>query len=83
MNVIVLLLLLLAIIDAYKFKNTRVNKNSYISKHTDYNYEYDYEIPEWVYKKVFKFNKPYKLKDSDYFHMSHKKIDINYKKKNV
>lgn len=85
MNIIILLILI-HFINAYKFKNSRVNKNSNISKHIDYNYEYDYEIPKWVYKKVFKYNKPYKLKESDYFHglrekTTVNKIDTNYKKK--
>lgn len=30
----------------------------------------DYEIPKWVYKKVFKYNKPTtKIKETDYYHV--------------
>lgn len=76
----IILLLIANIINAYNFKNTRVKTT--IVKNTDY----DYEIPDWVYKKVFKYNKPYKLKESDYFHglrekTTVNKIDTNYKKK--
>lgn len=72
---IIILLLISTIINAYNFKNTRVKKN--IVKNTDC----DYEIPDWVYKKVFKYNKPYKLKEADYYHGFLKKIDINHEKK--
>ena len=30
----------------------------------------DYEIPKWVYKKVFKYNKPTtKIKETEYYHV--------------
>ncbi len=75
----IILLLTATIINAYNFKNTRMKPNNIK------NIDYDYEIPDWVYKKVFKYNKPYKFKEEDYFYgfrerISVKKIDTNYKK---
>ena len=37
----------------------------------------DYEIPKWVYNKVFKHNKPTKkIKENDYFHALNNYIPI-------
>ena len=34
------------------------------------NNDFDYEIPKWVYKNVFKHNKPTKrIKESDYYYL--------------
>jgi hypothetical protein len=66
----------ISIIYAYKLKTVRIKQNKYIQKN-----EYDYEIPDWVYNKVFRHNKPTKLKDIDYYHHTRNKIDYNYTNK--
>jgi hypothetical protein len=67
-----LLFFYICIIYAYKLKTVRIKQNKHIQ-----NDEYNYEIPDWVYKKVFRHNKPTKLKDTDYYHHMKNKIDYN------
>lgn len=52
----------------FDYKNKPHNPNNINDKVTVN--DVDYEIPNWVYKKVFKFNKPTtKIKEKDYYNL--------------
>lgn len=54
-----------------------VNNPSKSINRIEPNENLDYEIPKWVYKKVFKYNKPTtKIKDNDYYHALRKYIPV-------
>jgi len=53
-------------------KSLYVNNPSKSIKHIEPNENLDYEIPNWVYKKVFKYNKrTTKFKEKDYTFLFH------------
>lgn len=59
-------------ISAYGFNNKikpiKFTYNPNVIKQN--NNDFDYEIPKWVYKNVFKHNKPTKrIKESDYYYL--------------
>lgn len=70
-------LILLTIVYSNSYKKPFANKvnhgkynNKSLKKYHDIknlqNNDNDYVIPKWVYKKVFKYNRPTKFRESDY-----------------